>query len=63
MSKKRVILEVGQWVSAAVVMGGVAFEIIVRAHWIFSIITGGACLWGIVQKLKHPTPKKETGNE
>lgn len=57
MSKRGVVLEVGQWVSAALVIGGVVFELILEAHWIFCIITGGACTWGISQKLKHPTPK------
>lgn len=52
------LLELGQWVSAAVVFTGVICEYIYKADRYLFVITLGVFLWAVVQKLKHPSRRK-----
>lgn len=49
------LLELGQWLSAAVVVTGVICEVIYKADRYLFVITLGVFLWAVVQKLKHPS--------
>lgn len=53
-----VILEIGQWVSAVIVVGGVVCEYLYKADLFLLVITTGVFSWAIVQKLKHPSRKR-----
>lgn len=45
-----------QWVSAVIVLTGVYCEYKLKADFYYVMITAGALLWGISQKIKHPKP-------
>lgn len=45
-----------QWLSAAIVIVGVYCEYKLKADFFYVMITGGALLWGVAQKIKHPKP-------
>ena len=59
MGKKRVIAEIGQWVSAAVVLFGIVAEFKYKADAYLFVITAGTFFWAVVQKIKHPIRHKE----
>lgn len=55
MTRKRFIIsEVGQWVSAVMVLAGVVCEVVLKADFIYLLVTCGALFWGVSQKVKHP---------
>ena len=45
-----------QWLSACIVLAGVYCEYTLKADLYFVMITTGAFLWGVAQKIKHPKP-------
>jgi len=56
---RRNALEIGQWVSVAIVATGIVFECIYKADVYLVAVTAGTFLWAVVQKLKHPNRNKE----
>ncbi len=56
---RRNALEIGQWVSAAIIAGGIVCEVIYTADVYLVAITVGTFSWAIVQKVKHPNRNKE----
>jgi len=56
MTGKRFILaEIGQWVSAGMVLAGIVCEYVLKADIFYLLITCGALFWGVSQKVKHPS--------
>jgi len=48
-----------QWVSACIVLIGVCCEYKLKADLYFVMITTGALMWGIAQKINHPRSNKK----
>lgn len=53
-----ILLEVAQWATACIVIAGLVLELKLKADWCYTVITGGAILWAIIQKIRHPHYKK-----
>ena len=47
-----------QWLSAVIVLIGVYCEYKLKADFYYVMITSGALLWGIAQKINHPKKKR-----
>ena len=47
-------LEIGQWLSAGIVLCGIVCEITYKADVYLIFITAGTFSWAVVQKIKHP---------
>jgi len=47
-----------QWLSAAIVLIGVCCEYKLKADLYFVMITTGALMWGVAQKINHPSRSK-----
>lgn len=47
-----ILSEISQWLSAGIVLAGIAIEVSYRAHAGIILITTGTFAWAIVQKLK-----------
>ncbi len=52
------LLELGQWVTAAIVAAGIYCEYKYKADLYLFLITLGVFGWAVVQKLKHPSRRK-----
>jgi len=61
VTKRELFGEIGQWVSAAMVTAAAVVEYITKADVFYLIITCGAIVWGVTQKVKHPRRYHEEG--
>ena len=53
------LLESGQWLTAAIVLFGVICEYIYKADLYLLVITIGVFGWAVIQKLKHPSRRRQ----